>query len=269
MADISTRLARFKGARVLLLADCCYSGDLSEVAANSSPLAFRLTALSSASSSNISTGNWTFTQNVIDALRGRAIFDLDYDGRITLAELRDEVRDAMKYREGQRSGWGDPGGNAELILAVVAPEAKSAARKTAERGVVAPHPKTRRKVPPRSTEQQPCRTWPVSSLLKVRWNKDIYSARVTHVDDGFMQITYPGWDAVWDEWITAERVLGPASAPVAQSPLVPRKLSVRGKGKWYEAEILRMEGKKHCVHYAGFDARWDECVAADRVKPIQ
>jgi hypothetical protein len=95
---------RFKGARVLLMADCCHSGGLAAVARDLAAARIKAASVTSAEASNLSSGNWTFTQAVIDALRGEPLLDANGDGVISLAELDREAADAMKYREAQRSG---------------------------------------------------------------------------------------------------------------------------------------------------------------------
>jgi len=94
----------FKGKQVWLLADCCYSGTLMEEAKKISTAGKPVVTFTSSSSANISTANWTFTQTIIDCLSGLAVGDRNADGKISLAEVKNELFDAMKYREKQLSG---------------------------------------------------------------------------------------------------------------------------------------------------------------------
>lgn len=94
--------------RVLLLGDACYSGHLADLAAALSWLGIPTLALTSADPRSESSQNWTFTQALIDALRGRAIVDRDGDGQIRLTELAEEARLAMRHREGQPIGFSRP-----------------------------------------------------------------------------------------------------------------------------------------------------------------
>ena len=286
--ELTLLLKPFKGARVLLMADCCYSGGLIEVAKALNTKNVSVTALTSAEASNASTENWTFTQNVIDALRGRAHLDHDHDGKISLGDLAKEIRDAMKFREGQRMGWSDPGKNHDLVLAsskgeafleevkwVRASDGQSSGLRTA-RILQARSNRSGEKdlflafydyadesrfwVSQKKVKTFDVKTWPIGTHLSVTWGKEVFEAIVQSIDGPFMQITYPGWSAIWDEWITSSRVVGLFQG----SP--PKNVKVEWKGKWYDAVVLRKEGELFCIHYVGFDDSWDECVEASRVK---
>ena len=116
----------FKGGRVLLLADCCHSGGLKAAAERLSKKGIAAASLTSADASNISTGNWTFTQTILDALRGDPVFDANADGRITLEETAREVAAAMKHREMQKAGYALHGLAADYELARTATPRRAA-----------------------------------------------------------------------------------------------------------------------------------------------
>ncbi len=103
ISDIVKRC--YKGERVLLFADCCYSGGLSDVAYSLSKDGFKAASLTSASIANISTSNWTFTCSIIDALKGRALLDIDGDGFVSISEAAHDVKNAMNIVERQNSGF--------------------------------------------------------------------------------------------------------------------------------------------------------------------
>lgn len=125
VAELLPILALRGGAdRVILLADACYSGHLGAVADALAFLGVPAVALTSASTGSASSENWTFTQAVIDALSGRPLVDRDGDGRVRLSELAAEAAAAMRYREGQPTGFAAPGegrGDFDLDLGPAAP----------------------------------------------------------------------------------------------------------------------------------------------------
>ena len=105
ISNISDILKRcYKGRRVLLFADCCYSGGLADVAHSLSKDGFKAASLTSASIANVSTGNWTFTCCIIDALKGRALLDIDGDGFVSISEAAHDVKNAMNILERQNCG---------------------------------------------------------------------------------------------------------------------------------------------------------------------
>ena len=234
-------MSAFPRGRVLLLADCCYSGALCAVAGQLAAGGLEALALTSADATNTSTGSWIFTQTLIDALRGDALDDHDADGAIRVDELVAEARDAMKHREGQRFAYVNHGVPAALVLADTAPCegcAPSTPTTPFARGAYVLAPRDGRTVPARvvgasgvtgddlqvtfydyshavaavvarttvSTAAPP--SYPVGTHLDVTWQGRTWQADVVKVADGFHFITYPGWPAIWDEWVSADRIVG-------------------------------------------------------------
>ena len=294
LSQIPAMLLGFKGRRVLLWADCCYSGGLAEVAAALSRSGLQALALTSAEASNVSTGNWTYSQTLIDALVGRPLLDRDDNGTLTLGELVTEVKEGMRYREGQRSGWVTHGVPVDAVVAAAKKEPANLDRGSGDYErrdwVWVPHdgqrevarvlgsdthtkePRlfvelydyataTQTWVPKKSAEPVTFKTWPAGSELQVTWEKKIYDAKVVRVEDGFMWITYPGWDARWDEWVSGERVVGPKV-----DPRKTKTAQVEWRGRWYDASVNSEKDGGFCVSYVGYGAEWDECVPKQRIR---
>lgn len=101
--------AEFRGRRVLFFADCCHSGGLQEAAKVVAAMKKQAGVLTSVAPEGISTGNWTFTETLLDGFKGRYTADRNADGRVTFQELADDVRDAMKHVERQPCGFANFG----------------------------------------------------------------------------------------------------------------------------------------------------------------
>lgn len=278
---------KFQGKRVVLMADCCYSGALQQAAEKLRR--FDALVLTSADASNLSTESWTFTQTVIDGLSGDALADGDGDGRVTLGELADEVAQAMKHREAQRHGYFVRGVSASEALARSAPrprgqpgapfapgayvrvtagEARGVAR-VREAGATDSLVQFYRynqaeslRVKNDALAPSTFRRVATGSDVSVFWGGKIWDARVQKTDGDFHFITYPGWPSYWDEWILSDRIAG-ERAPSKGSG---EKVEVEWRGRWYPALVLERAGDRTLVHYVGYESRWDEWVTAERIR---
>jgi len=115
---IDTIESNFNGYNVLLLADCCYSGNIARFAATTES-EYYYAGLSSALSTITSTGAWTFSDCFLSALHGEGQVDRDGNGYITLQELADYVKEQMKEVDDQKSDFGfSEGFDVEMRLAV-------------------------------------------------------------------------------------------------------------------------------------------------------
>ena len=287
----------FKGNRVILLADCCYSGGLTQVARALADKGKIVLALTSAAACNASTGNWTFSQTIIDGLRGELFSDPDKDGLVTVLDLKEEVERAMRYRERQRFGYAQSGFGSDFVFA-----------KAKELGPAAPLPNwarekdfrpgdylrvreitdgqwfcgrllpggTGEKVAVRFYEYNKNRdilvgqdqvemygekTYPKGSDIRVIWGKKEWDAKVLEVENGFHWITYPGWEDYWNEWVMDDRIVG-----LKSEMATIRSCEVLWKEQWYKARVLREENGRYYIHYEDFDNSWDEWVTDERIR---
>lgn len=95
--------AEFPGNSVVLLGDCCKSGGLIGIAESFGSEGKKAVGLTSCYYTEWSTGNWTFTQKIIDALKGDGLIDIDNSGTVTLGEMADGVARGLKYIDRQKS----------------------------------------------------------------------------------------------------------------------------------------------------------------------
>ena len=162
----------FKGSRAFLTADCCYSGSLAQQARR---LGQRVSyaCLTSSSASELSTGNWTFTEMLVAGLSGKAFADLNSDGQITLSELAEDVKEDMAFAEEQRSSFTTTGSFApSTVLA-----------------------RAERKVNPE-----------VSKRVEVKSEGNWWKARVIDARAGTFHVHYYGFEDSDDEWVRLSQI---------------------------------------------------------------
>ncbi len=200
---IVDQLARsFRGRAVLLAVDGCHSGALLADAA-SRELPFAVGGVASAAPRCTSTARWTFTDLLLDGLRGSRLCDADGDGAVTLGELGRHVEGGMAWLEEQmapyHAGW-DP---------VLAPATRAP--------------------PPRAGER-------LEVLQDERWYRALVHRAAAPGDPlaGQLLVHYAGWGCVEDEWVGPERVRPWRAPDHAAGDAV---LARRG-GAWREAVVL-------------------------------
>jgi len=236
LADLPPLFRGFRGSRVVLLADCCHSGGIQQVAEALMKRGIPTVALTSSTQSKVSTGNWTFTQALIDCLGGSALCDVDTDGHITLDELRAEASDTMLHREQQKIGWIDPKRIGRLVIAETKRDDPALEPGRARRGewvsvryrgkpriarVLGADAETVEvsvydysddvrlkiavdEVKALDFEQR----WKTGDEIDVSYQGAAYLARVEDVDGWLYYITYPGYGPGWNEWVGPDRILG-------------------------------------------------------------
>lgn len=175
----------FKGSRAMLILDNCYSGALAEaVRRRASSVSYAV--LASSAADKPSTGEWTFTEGLLAALRGKAYEDTNDDGQITLEELAGQVKDDMSFAEKQRSVFATTGDfSPQTVLSQA--ERKRDAR--------------------------------VGERVLVKSEGDWYKGRIIDADqrDGQFLIHYYGWDESYDEWVEARQIRQPRMKRYAAS----------------------------------------------------
>lgn len=245
-------LYALRGARdrVILLSDACTSGDLAAVAWSLLVLGVPTVALTSAAAQSESTGNWTFSQTIIDVLRGRALIDLDEDGAVTLAEAAVEARVAMRHREGQPIGFTAAGVPLELVLAEAAPWPKDLA----------------------ALEVSGDR-WRRGDWVVVMRNGEDVVGRVLGAErkpgrrgtrgppEIRLRLAFFGYADETLGWAREDR----ARAVAFASHAIGTRLAVADDDEVYEAVVRRSEDGLHFVHYEGYEASEDEWVTPDQI----
>lgn len=81
-----------------------------------------------------------------------------------------------------------------------------------------------------------------------------WEARIVERDGDAYNIHYPQWDsAIWDEWVTRDRIRWPPEADPAGTALHKgdtvevKCLSTSGRSPWLESTITRVEDERYHV----------------------
>lgn len=221
---------RFQGSRVLLLADCCYSGGLVQAVRQHTNPRVAMAALTSSQASSSSTGAWTFTESIIDGFSGNPQVDLNHDGVITLAELAAYTEAEMAFGDEQLSAFA---ASARWPADTVIAQAHAAApgNKVGER---------------------------VEAASSGKW----WRAKVIAQDAQRYKVHYYDWDSDDDEWVTVER-LRPLQVKRYD---VGQGVDVEWNKKWYPAKVQGERLGIYYIHYDGYDKVWDEWVGVERMR---
>jgi hypothetical protein len=218
----------FRGSHALLAIDSCYSGNLAaSLARRRGPLAYA--CLTSSSASEMSTGNWTFTETLLAGLRGQAFTDSDDSTTITLRELAEQILGDMAFAEEQLASFVTTAGfDPNMVMA-------EARRK--------PNPAVGRRV---------------EVLSDHHW----YKARIINARGDQFKVHYYGWEDSDDEWVTADQIrdVTPVQYPVGAA------VEVRWKGDWYPAQVLDVRGGVHYIKYDADSDEWNEWVGSRRIR---
>jgi len=218
----------FGGEQALLFADCCFSGALADEALQrKSRVAYG--CLCSSFSHNTSTGNWTFTDLMLQGLRGSPLFDEDGDRVIEWEELAHRSLRDMAFIERQRAVF-------------------AAGNKFDPRFKLA---SARGDRTPRGGEH-----------VEVEWKNAWYRAQILAARGREVQVHYVGYADSWDEWVGPQRV-----RPFRPGSFQPgSQVSVKWEGQWYPATVRRAWYGLHLVHYDNYSDEWNEWVGPDAIR---
>jgi hypothetical protein len=227
--SIPGKINASKCGRALWLIDCCYSGQAGlAITRQSKGPAYA--AVTSSAASESSTEHWTFTEALLDALRGVSYVDLNHDGTVTLAEFAAHVEADMNAAEEQRSTFEHTKGfDPEMALAAAKPLSN-----------------------PRIGERAKARDS----------NGDLYACRIIAARDQKFRIHFIGYEDDEDLWVAPDD-LEPIKAVVYAKGT---KVEVLWKKHWYPATVLQAKDGVHLIHYTDYEAKWDEWVPSRRIR---
>jgi len=283
---LSNRLLQVnKSKNFMFWADCCYSGGLLEQAKIISEKGRNALVFSSATASNTSTGNWTFTQTLIDCLSGNTLYDADHDGKLTDTDISHELRDAMKYREHQKHGFFSS--MKGFVFIDNLPKTAATKLKPGDESLVIgqyayglyennwkpvriigknEYTYTPRfyfysdykdvELGKRQVKEIHLPTHNVDAVVNVTWEGKQYEASILKTDNDFYYVKYKGYEDSWNEWVMYDRIHTGNE----------KKAQIEYEGKWYPGEVLEEEKGKYFIRYNSYDFSWDEWVGAKRIK---
>ena len=227
----STIEKRFHGRQALLMADCCHSGVLYDEAQKHRKSHIAYAVVTSSSSHNSSTGQWTFSDSVLAGLRGESNVDLDGDQQVTLFEIAQYAQAELAFNNGQKSMFSTGEG---FPSTTVIARAKIAAK---------PNLGNR-----------------IEVFYKDRW----YKAKTIDTDGTKRKVRYVGYDSSWDEWVDVDRRRPYQPPQFAVGDKVQVQWSV--DKKWYPATVRETWYGLHSVRYDGYGASADEWIGPDAIR---
>lgn len=274
-------LAMNKSKTIMFWADCCYSGALLEQGKKVKEAGRNCLVFSSATASNTSTGNWTFTQTLLDCFRNTS-------RTLNSTYISSELANAMKYREHQLGGYyssftTDYAFSAMKVVKIpIDKRILDGSKFHLLEYAYGMHEKKWKPVRIMATKDwktYTSRFYFYSDYLdeelgmdklkqvyfikhkkddkvKVTWETKQYDAVILEAKDDFYYIKYEGYDDSYNEWVMYDKIHTGNE----------KKAQIEEHGSWYPGEIMEEKDGKYFIRYDGFDFSWDEWVTSDRIK---
>jgi hypothetical protein len=228
-SGIAEHLAAAPAGSTVIVYYCGHGWKADAVAAHPRRVAYA--SLASSLASELSTGNWTFTEAILAALRGDDYTDDDGSATITLAELAVHIQAEMAFAEEQVATFATSRGfDPQLVLA--------AAR-------------------PRHDPQ-------IGQQVAVQAEGTWWRAQITDVRGGKLKVRYYGYTSEHDDWVKPEqiRTSGRPRYPIGST------VEVKWKNRWHLATVLDERAGVHCVAYEGYGPDSNEWVSSTRIRPL-
>lgn len=223
--------ANFAGKTAYFTADCCNSGGLA-VEVQKYP-AKNYTALTSVVPTDVSTGNWTFSNALLYGLQGQNFVDTDGNGRITTSELAGYIDEEMAIVEGQKAAYFVP--------------------KTVQNQFIATN------VPVKKNARVGQRVW--ADYDGTRWLGFIIGAE----KNGSFNVRFYSYTNNETDIVEAAR-LKPYAYPKNIPVGTPVSVYYAADKKWYPAKVIKKFSCLHFIQYDDYDSEWNEWVAPDNIK---
>jgi len=227
IADIL--ISNFKGNRAMLFADCCYSGKLNDVADKLEKNKIPTLVLTSVVKDNTSTGEWTFTKSLNEIFSGALV------GNFTVTKI--DATTAKNY---------------------VFNNMKNADEQLANFYQTTSFPSVFNFSNYDSTKSIKCPQKYMQTMSEGVW----YTVEIIANTAGKYKIHYLGWDAEWDETITADKL----REVTFKTYKVGTKVEVNWDGTYYPATITKVDGVFNFVHFDDYESEYDTWVTSTSIK---
>jgi len=228
---VKTVNENFAGNTALFTADCCNSGGLAKEVQKYKTRNYA--ALNSVVPTDVSTGNWTFSNALLYALEGRNFVDVDNNGTIQLGELAQYIDTEMAVVEGQKAAYFVPANMNNWTISSGIRAKKS--NKVGERVMV----------------DYDGTDW-LGFIENVEADKNIKVR--------FYSYTNNEVDIVEPSRVKPFKCAN--DFPIGASV----KVYSAGYEKWYSAKVLKKFSCLHYIHYIEYDSEWDEWVSPANIK---
>lgn len=229
VADIPDVIEKhFKGANAMIALDNCYSGAMA-AAVKAKPRRVSYAVMTSSLASQVSTGNWTFTEALLSGFRGDPHMDKDRNGTVTFAELQSNAEEDMLFGEEQMATFAYTGNFSPAYTV---------------------------------TGSTPNRSPRIGERVEAYSIDGWYKGYITDFKDSKYKVHYYGYEYDEDEWVPEKMIRKPK---VVQYP-VGQKVEVEWKKEWYAAKVVEVKGGSHFITYDGYGKEWDEWVPSSRIR---
>ena len=221
----------FKGSKVLMFSDCCYSGGIVEIVRErNTPIQYA--CLSSAYSHNVAYSGWRFLDCILRGFSGASVVDLNADGHIGLDELALFSEKHMAFvAEGKPMFATTNGFDPHMILSEV-----TTPKKNSQIGEY------------------------VEDFRSNSWHK----SEITDTKPGFVRVHETNQGATFDDWLDKSQI-----RPFKYQEFAPgAHVMVKGSSsaQWYPATVQKGFESLYLCHYEGWSAAYDEYVGPSRIK---
>lgn len=215
----------------LLTADCCHSGAL---ALEAEKYNSKYSAITSVIPEKTSTGDWTFSNALLEVLEGKVFAESADNEGFTLAQTAQYIENAMAIVEKQKISAFIPEKNRNYLI----------------------NSQLKSKIHPLLGE-----------IVKIPRNAGEYLARVIDAKDKQLELRLFTYLSDKTEWLEEDKILPYKTlSPLAIGAEVEVFYQAKGCKKWYEAKILK--NFKDILYYIQYDIdKTYEWVDTDRIRP--